>query len=195
VSLRAERSNLCPHTEIASSLTAPRNDSLVSTAPLFIQSFVSRSLENLVFAPLNLAPGESRAIDIPFMPDPAAGARQELILRVKNDKPGRGPCPLLVQAIGYDSSSRATEFVIDRFTPGFEETFPCADPVKSQLPLGFVGGNGQQVGRFLISGNNSPLSCCPLRLYRRCGCRNCTASRYGEFGLSGYALQKAWPIK
>ena len=43
VSLRAERSNLCPNTEIASSLTAPRNDTLVSSAPLFIQSFVSRS--------------------------------------------------------------------------------------------------------------------------------------------------------
>ena len=44
VSLRAERSNLYPQTEIASSLTAPRNDNLVSSAPLFIQSFVSRSL-------------------------------------------------------------------------------------------------------------------------------------------------------
>jgi hypothetical protein len=30
-------------TEIASLLTAPRNDSLVSFAPLFVQSFVSQS--------------------------------------------------------------------------------------------------------------------------------------------------------
>ena len=44
VSLRAERGNLCPKTEIASSLIAPRNDSLVSSAPLFVQSFVSQSL-------------------------------------------------------------------------------------------------------------------------------------------------------
>jgi ABC-type amino acid transport substrate-binding protein len=43
-SLRAERSNLCPNTEIASSLTAPRNDSLISSVPLPVQSFVSRSL-------------------------------------------------------------------------------------------------------------------------------------------------------
>jgi hypothetical protein len=42
-SLRAERSNLCPKTEIASSLIAPRNDSLGFSAPLFVQSFVSRS--------------------------------------------------------------------------------------------------------------------------------------------------------
>jgi uncharacterized membrane protein YtjA (UPF0391 family) len=35
VSLRAERSNLCPTTESASSLPAPRNDSLVSSIPLF----------------------------------------------------------------------------------------------------------------------------------------------------------------
>ena len=39
----AERSHRCPKTEIASLLSAPRNDSLVSSAPLFVQSFVSRS--------------------------------------------------------------------------------------------------------------------------------------------------------
>ena len=44
VSLRAERSNLCPKTEIASSLIVPRNDTLVSSVPLVVQSFVSRSL-------------------------------------------------------------------------------------------------------------------------------------------------------
>jgi cytochrome c oxidase cbb3-type subunit 3 len=41
VSLRAQRSNLCPKTEIDSSLLAPRNDSLGSAASLFVQSFVS----------------------------------------------------------------------------------------------------------------------------------------------------------
>jgi hypothetical protein len=49
-SLRAERSNPCPKTEIASSLTAPRNDSLVSSAPLSVQSFVSRSLVRTISA-------------------------------------------------------------------------------------------------------------------------------------------------
>ena len=33
-SLRAEQSNLCPTTEIASSRTTPRNDSLAGFAPL-----------------------------------------------------------------------------------------------------------------------------------------------------------------
>jgi hypothetical protein len=43
-SLRAERSNLCPKTEIASSLTAPCNDSIAFFATLCGQGFVSRSL-------------------------------------------------------------------------------------------------------------------------------------------------------
>jgi len=43
VSLRAERRNLCPKTQIASSLIAPRNDTLISSVPLVVQSFVSRS--------------------------------------------------------------------------------------------------------------------------------------------------------
>lgn len=42
-SLRAKRSNLCLKTELASSLNAPRNDSLVSSAPVAVQSFASRS--------------------------------------------------------------------------------------------------------------------------------------------------------
>src|SRR5262245_44697563 len=44
VSWRAERSPLCLKTEIASSLVVPRNDSLVFSAPLVVQGFVSRSL-------------------------------------------------------------------------------------------------------------------------------------------------------
>ena len=43
VSLRAERRNLCPTTQIASSLIAPRNDTLIPSVPLVVQSFVSRS--------------------------------------------------------------------------------------------------------------------------------------------------------
>jgi hypothetical protein len=41
--LRAQRSNLCSKTEIASSLGAPRNDSIASFATLSGQGFVSRS--------------------------------------------------------------------------------------------------------------------------------------------------------
>src|SRR5262245_19392654 len=56
VSLRAERSNLCPNTEIASSRTAPRNDSLVSSAPLFVQSFVSVMLRGTRFTDIEVKP-------------------------------------------------------------------------------------------------------------------------------------------
>jgi hypothetical protein len=65
VSLRAERSNLCPNTEIASSLTAPRNDNLGSSAPLFVQSFVSRSLFMVV-----TEVGSVRISLLPLLPCP-----------------------------------------------------------------------------------------------------------------------------
>jgi hypothetical protein len=151
-------------------------------------------LKDLVFEPLSLAPGESRALDIPFMPDPDAGTRQELILRVENDKPGRGPCPLLVQVIGYDSSSGATEFVIDRFAAGFEKTFAPADPMKSQLPLGFVGGNVQQVGRFLISENNSPRPAARCDFTGEVIAETVPRLDSADSAVSGHVMQKAWPI-
>lgn len=159
-------------------------------------------LKELVFEPVSLAPGESRAIDVSFMPEAGEGARQELILRIESDKTGRAPCPLLVQVIGYDSGSRATEFVADWINlsyankPVAKTAIAPAEPVKSQLPLGFVGGNGLQAGRFLISENQSPPPA------DRCGdvvgeVIAETVPRYDTAGtaVTGHNLQKAWPIE
>lgn len=158
-------------------------------------------LKDLMFEPVSLAPGESRAIDVSFMPEAGEGARQELILRIENDKTGRSPCPLLVQVIGYDSGSRATEFVADWINlsyankPVAKTAIAPAEPVKSPLPLGFVGGNGGQVGLFLISEINRPLPVGPCELIGEVIAE--TVPRHDTAGtaISGHALQKSWPIE
>jgi hypothetical protein len=83
-------------------------------------------LDHLVFKPVSLAPGESLAIDIP-PPDIGVAPSQikVLIMAIEADDAVSRSCPLLVQAMGYDNDSGATEVLIDRFTFGFEKNLLC----------------------------------------------------------------------
>jgi hypothetical protein len=153
-------------------------------------------LQDLVFEPISLATGESLAIDIPFMPDPDAGVRQDLILRIEQDDAASGPCPLLVQALGYDDDSGATEFMIhDRFALGLERTFDAAGEAGSPRPLGFAGGNANQSARFiLVSDNDSPLPAEHCELTGEVTAQ--TLPRLTEASADQpQPVKAAWPIK
>ena len=118
-------------------------------------------LEDFVFEPVSLAPGESVAIDIPPPDNSAPGARvvpsqiRVLIIGFEADDAASGSCPLLVQAFGYDSDSGATEVLIDRFTIGAEKTFAVPTAIRSSVPLGFVGGAADQIARLILFSNNN----------------------------------------
>jgi hypothetical protein len=78
-------------------------------------------------------------------------------LAIEADDPGVGPCPLLVQALGYEAASGATGLLLDRFAIGVEKTFAAGTYAPGPHPLGFVGGSVAQHGRLiLISDNRTP---------------------------------------
>jgi hypothetical protein len=116
-------------------------------------------LDDLVFEPVSLTPGESLAIDLP-PPDIGIVPSQVrvLIMAIEADDAVSRSCPLLVQAMGYGNDSGATEVLIDRFTFGLERTFAVPGHARSSFPLGFVGGHAGQAARLiLVSDNNSSL--------------------------------------
>ena len=118
-------------------------------------------LDDFVFEPVSLAPGESLAIDIapPDIPVPSAqvvpSQIRVLTIGFEADDAASGSCPLLVQAFGYDADSGATEVMIDRFTIGAEKTFAVPSDTRSSLPLGFVGGAAGQIARVILFSDNT----------------------------------------
>lgn len=113
------------------------------------------SLDDLVFEPLSLAPGESLAIDVPPDTQVIPSQIKVLIMAIEADDAVSRSCSLLVQAMGYDTDSGATQVMVEKI---FEDNARTTDIRTSPVPLGFVGGNAGQAARLiLISDNNSPL--------------------------------------
>jgi hypothetical protein len=118
-------------------------------------------LDDFVFEPVSLAPGESLAIDIPPPDIPGTSAQvvpsqtRVLIIGFEADNAASGSCPLMVQAFGYDADSGATEVLIDRFTIGAEKTFVVPRATRSSVPLGFVGGAAGQNARLILFSDNT----------------------------------------
>lgn len=116
-------------------------------------------LQHPVFSPLSLAPGESLAIELP-PPDIGVAPSQikVLVMAIEADDAVDHRCPLMVQAMEYDTHSSATAVLIDRFTVGVERTFAVPGHARASVPLGFVGGNLGQAARLtLVSDHSSPL--------------------------------------
>jgi hypothetical protein len=158
-------------------------------------------LDDLVFEPISLAPGESLAIDIPPHNASAPGAQivpsqiRVLIMAIEADDAVSDQCPLLVQALGYDTGSGATEVLIDRYTFGVEKTFAVSGHVRSPVPLGFVGGDTDQAARLiLISENNSPLPVAHCDLTGKVIAQLAPRLADDPDDQTG-SIENAWPIK
>jgi len=158
-------------------------------------------LDELVFEPISLAPGESVAIDIQPPDVRAPGAQvhpsqiKVLIMAVEADDAVSSACPLLVQALGYDASSGATEVLIDRYILGVEKTFAISGDARSPVPLGFVGGNADQTARLvLISENTSGL---PADHCERSGevIAQIVPRLHDDSDDQARSIEKSWPIK
>ena len=155
-------------------------------------------LKQVVFEPLDLAPGESLAIDLPpTEPDGSVMPLHDrvLVASIERQEDGVGPCPLLVQALGYDPASAATAGI---YEPPYRLTIfgslPSGDEAeRRRLPLGFVGGSAAQSARLvLLSDHDGPVPdarCTPAG--------EVTAQvvpRLGGGG-SGVPIEQAWPVK
>lgn len=153
-------------------------------------------LDDLVFGPVSLAPGESLAIDLP-PPDTGIVPSQVrvLIMSIEADDAVSRSCPLLVQTMGYDTDSGATEVLIDRFTVGLERTFAVPGHAPSSVPLGFVVGNAGQATRLiLISDNNSPLPADRCDLNGEVIAQRVPRLDDESADQTG-SIENAWPIK
>lgn len=152
----------------------------------------------VLFLPLDIAPGGTLAIDLPAVDaGPAADASTVFVVRLFDHQPGHGPCPLHVQVLGVDDPGGATGHLIHRFTVGFERAAAATAQRDAHLPVGFVGGTANQRGRVtLIADSDSPLpreDCeLPGALVGR------IASRLDTSGLPdgtvAPSFENAWPI-
>jgi len=117
------------------------------------------------------------------------------VLAIEADDPGVGPCPLLVQALGYEAASGATGLLLDRFAIGVEKTFAAGTYAPGPHPLGFVGGSVAQHGRLILISDN--LSALPKD---RCTPSGEVTARLvprleAGSGSPAPSLERSWPIK
>lgn len=159
-------------------------------------------LGQFVFEPLDLGPGEAMAVHVAPEEDTfGAGAIHARVLEVAivPDRPGRGPCGVIVEMLGYDRGSEATEVHVDRYVLGVERTFHDPVGAGADLPLGFAGGNAAQHVRvilaqgFKISENQSPFPKAACSLSGELVAR--TVPVAGEDALAALSLEQAWPLK
>jgi len=106
----------------------------------------------IVAEDVEIGPGGSLAVPIP--PPAGISERREVRVEIEPSTHSSGPCPLMVSAVGYDSTSQATEYSVDvtggrRNDSGARQGLPVR-----LLPLGFAGGNADQFLRFVLTLND-----------------------------------------
>jgi hypothetical protein len=100
---------------------------------------------------VEIGPGSSLAVPIP-PPDGIPG-RREVRVEIEPNTHSSGPCPLMVSAVGYDSTSQATEYAVDVTGAQRDEFGAHQGSPERLLPLGFAGGNAHQFLRFVLTLN------------------------------------------